>query len=147
MWTRSEPVGEGGTWRLRVISSNRDLPLCEGQEAAEEEREEEEEEEREEEGERERERGEVAEVKIERVFHHREIRDYCLPDRDSVMLRYSMKVTRDCPVTVQLSTSKKDAYIKLEVSTSIMPLYTVDLNTTSIYSGTPSGSIRTPLHN
>ena len=95
MWTKSEPVAEGNNWRLRVISSDKDLPLCEGLEKEEDEEESGEDgecdgegevvsEKEEEEG---KEKKEVVEVKIEREFYHREIRDYCLPDRDNVMLR------------------------------------------------------------
>ena len=108
MWTRSDPVTEGKTWRLRVTSSQEDLPLCEGQE-------EEEEEEGEGDEEKEKEREKVAEVSITTEFYLKEIRDYCLPDRDSVMFRYSLKAKQECPITVQLTTSKKDAHVNLEV--------------------------------
>ena len=129
-------MNEGTNWKLRVISSGSELPLCEGWEREEEE---EEEEEDERDDGKNRDVGELGEkgmeVRIATEFHHKEIRDYCLPDRDSVIFRcayalllrylcytaslhisrYALKVTQDCPVTVQLQTSKKDAHIKLEV--------------------------------
>ena len=125
MWTRSDTVTEGNNWKLRVISSERDLPLCDGLEREEEEEEEEEgdgqkakeEEERNKEGGGgEEKEAQVAEVVIPTEFHHKEVRDYCLPDRDSVLFRYSLRAKTECPITAQLTTSKKDAHIKLEVS-------------------------------
>ena len=125
MWTRADPVVEGKTWKLRVISSDRDLPLCEGLEKEEEGEEEEGvAEEKKNEGEEvknkeeggEEEEGKVAEVAIGTEFYTKEVREYCLPDRDSVLFRYSLRARRtECPITAQLTTSKKDAYIKLEV--------------------------------
>ena len=112
MWTRSDPVTEGKTWRLRVTSSQEDLPLCEGEEEEEGEGDEE----------KEREREKVAEVSITTEFYLKEIRDYCLPDRDSMMFRYSLKAKQECPITVQLTTSKKDAHINLEVRS--LPVHT-----------------------
>ncbi len=37
--------------------------------------------------------------------------------------RYTMKVTKECPVTVQLSTSKHDVYFKLEVCSATYLYY------------------------
>ena len=149
---------EGSNWRLRVVSSRKELPLCEGQEEEDEEGDGEGEEgERGEKGEKgEGEEGKKGVVGIAREFYHKEIRDYCLPDRDHVIFRYrdlpacrgldlapsvspslppslppfsslplspsrySMKVSQDCPITVQLRTSKKDAYIKLEVDMQVV---------------------------
>ena len=128
MWTRSDPVVEGNMWKLRVISSDKDLPLCEGlekedegekEEEAEQKKNEEEEEKNKEggaEGGGEKEGENVAEVAIGTEFHHKEVREYCLPDRDSVLFRYSLRAKTECPITAQLTTSKKDAFIKLEVS-------------------------------
>ena len=73
MWTRAEAVTEGKSWRLRVISSSRELPTWEGQEGEGEEAEEKE--------------GDRRVVGIAREFYVRETRDYCLPDRDDVMFR------------------------------------------------------------
>ena len=88
MWTHTEAVQEGNNWRLRVISSHPDLPLCEGLEEEEEEEDEEKEVERDGEGKKEKENGMV--VGIAREFHHREIREYCLPDRDNIFFRYNL---------------------------------------------------------
>ncbi|CAI7999820.1 Androglobin, partial [Geodia barretti] len=126
MWTRSDPVVEGNIWKLRVISSDKDLPLCEGLEKEDEGEEDElEQKKNEEDEEKNKEEGaegggekdgeNVAEVAIGTEFHHKEVREYCLPDRDSVLFRYSLRAKTECPITVQLTTSKKDAFIKLEI--------------------------------
>ena len=85
---------EGSNWRLRVVSSRKELPLCEGQEEEDEMGDGEGEEgERGEKGEKgEGEEGKKGVVGIAREFYHKEIRDYCLPDRDHVIFRY-----RDLP--------------------------------------------------
>ena len=127
MWTRSDPVVEGNIWKLRVISSDKDLPLCEGLEKEDEGEEDELEQKKNEEdedknkeegaeGDGEKDGENVAEVAIGTEFHHKEVREYCLPDRDSVLFRYSLRAKTECPITAQLTTSKKDAFIKLEVS-------------------------------
>ena len=92
-----------------MISSHEALPLCEG---LEKEDKDEEEQEKEEESEK-----TVAEVAIATEFYLKEVRDYCLPDRDMVMFRYSLRAKKECPVTIQLTTSKIDAHISLEVHT------------------------------
>ena len=104
------------------MSSDPHLPLCQDLEREDEVEEQErtaEEKKREGGGEAEGEEGEikVSEVAISTEFSLKEVRDYCLPDRDSVLFRHSLRTSRECPITVQLTTSKRDAHIKLEVLT------------------------------
>lgn len=48
-------------------------------------------------------------------FLNKEIRDYYIPNRYNVIFRYTVKVTEDHMVSLQLGTSKPDVYIKLQV--------------------------------
>ncbi|XP_019639273.1 PREDICTED: androglobin-like isoform X4 [Branchiostoma belcheri] len=48
-------------------------------------------------------------------FAVKELRDYYMPNKDCIMFRYAVKVTADHLVTLQLSTSKPDVYIQLQV--------------------------------
>ena len=48
-------------------------------------------------------------------FFTREIKDYYVPNDKNILFRYSVKVTDDHLSTIQLSTSKTDVYIKLQV--------------------------------
>ncbi|XP_028410021.1 androglobin-like isoform X2 [Dendronephthya gigantea] len=48
-------------------------------------------------------------------FVAKEIRDYYMPNKDHVLLRYSVHVTEDQLITVQLGTSKTDVLIKLQI--------------------------------
>ncbi|XP_043448489.1 androglobin isoform X2 [Prionailurus bengalensis] len=49
------------------------------------------------------------------TFTIKEIRDYYIPNDKKILFRYSVKVASPHPVTVQVRTSKSDAFIKLQV--------------------------------
>ncbi|XP_077977911.1 androglobin-like isoform X2 [Glandiceps talaboti] len=49
------------------------------------------------------------------TFNVKEIRDYYIPNDSNIILRYSVKVTEDQIASVQLSTSKLDVYILLQI--------------------------------
>lgn len=75
----------GGKWKMRLISSMMQLPL-------------------------------PVRNEVNSAFHSREIRDYYVPSEKGVMLRYSVKVLEDNHlVSLQLSTSRPDVYIKIQV--------------------------------
>ncbi|KAL3881172.1 hypothetical protein ACJMK2_027629 [Sinanodonta woodiana] len=48
-------------------------------------------------------------------FHVRDIRDYYVPNSMKVIFRYTVKVSEDHLVSIQMNTSKSDVYIKLVV--------------------------------
>ncbi|XP_064627067.1 androglobin-like isoform X5 [Lineus longissimus] len=48
-------------------------------------------------------------------FHMREIRDYFVPNNKNVIFRYSVKVLDDHLASLQVTTSKSDVYVKLQV--------------------------------
>ncbi|CAK7300462.1 ADGB [Vulpes lagopus] len=49
------------------------------------------------------------------TFTIKEIRDYYIPNDKKILFRYSIKVALPHPVTVQVRTSKPDAFIKLQI--------------------------------
>nr|XP_011751837.1 androglobin isoform X3 [Macaca nemestrina] len=49
------------------------------------------------------------------TFAIKEIRDYYIPNDKKILFRYSVKVLTPQPVTIQVRTSKPDAFIKLQV--------------------------------
>ncbi|KAM8964338.1 androglobin [Lycaon pictus] len=49
------------------------------------------------------------------TFTIKEIRDYYIPNDKNILFRYSIKVALPHPVTVQVRTSKPDAFIKLQI--------------------------------
>uniref|UniRef100_A0A8C6QYC0 Androglobin n=1 Tax=Nannospalax galili TaxID=1026970 RepID=A0A8C6QYC0_NANGA len=49
------------------------------------------------------------------TFTIKEIRDYYIPNDKKILFRYSIKVTVAQPITIQVRTSKPDAFIKLQV--------------------------------
>ncbi|XP_068698412.1 androglobin-like isoform X1 [Montipora foliosa] len=48
-------------------------------------------------------------------FINKEIRDYYIPNKYNIIFRYTVKVTEDHMVSLQLGTSKPDVYIKLQI--------------------------------
>eukprot|EP00794_Sanderia_malayensis_P000438 gene438-1079_t len=48
-------------------------------------------------------------------FATKEIRDHYIPNRNNIILRYTVRVTNDHQVSIQLGTSKSDVYIKLDI--------------------------------
>uniref|UniRef100_A0A8C6F375 Androglobin n=1 Tax=Monodon monoceros TaxID=40151 RepID=A0A8C6F375_MONMO len=49
------------------------------------------------------------------TFAIKEIRDYYIPNDKKIVFRYSVKVALPHPVTIQVRTSKPDAFIKLQI--------------------------------
>ncbi|XP_037585425.1 androglobin [Cebus imitator] len=49
------------------------------------------------------------------TFAIKEIRDYYIPNDKNILFRYSVKVVTPQPATIQVRTSKPDAFIKLQV--------------------------------
>nr|XP_058939417.1 androglobin isoform X4 [Kogia breviceps] len=49
------------------------------------------------------------------TFAIKEIRDYYIPNDKKIIFRYSVKVALPHPVTIQVRTSKPDAFIKLQI--------------------------------
>ncbi|XP_065057122.1 androglobin-like isoform X2 [Rhopilema esculentum] len=57
----------------------------------------------------------VKEGVVNANFTTKEIRDYYLPNRNNVIFRYTAKVYDDHPVSIQVSTSKTDVYVRLDI--------------------------------